>query len=176
MSHDILLIQKGDSVEFKRLFDEFYPSLCFFANKIIQQKDIANDIAQDAFIQYWEIKSDFHSIQAAKSYMFKYVKNRCLNFLRDNHFDYSVNLREIEKIASTVDFTMENETYQMIYDAIKSLTPTGKRVIELSMDGFKNNEIAKYLSITVNTVKTIKLRAYKALRAKLKGNFFNYFF
>ena len=152
MSHDILLIQKGDSVEFKRLFDEFYPSLCFFANKIIQQKDIANDIAQDAFIQYWEIKSDFHSIQAAKSYMFKYVKNRCLNFLRDN------------------------ETYQMIYDAIKSLTPTGKRVIELSMDGFKNNEIAKYLSITVNTVKTIKLRAYKALRAKLKGNFFNYFF
>ena len=173
MSHDILQIQKGDTVEFKRLFDEFYPSLCFFANKIMQQKDIANDIAQDAFIQFWEIKSDFHSIQAAKSYMFKYVKNRCLNFLRNNHIDNSVNLSEIEEIASTVDFAMEDETYQMIYDAIKSLTPTGKRVIELSMDGFRNNEIANYLRISVNTVKTIKQRAYKVLRAKLKGVIFN---
>jgi RNA polymerase sigma factor (sigma-70 family) len=73
------------------------------------------------------------------------------------------------------DFAFENEVYQLLYDAINSLPPNGKQVIELSMDGLKNKEIAKSLNISVNTVKTLKLRAYKFLREKLKKIYFNFF-
>jgi sigma-70, region 4 len=39
----------------------------------------------------------------------------------------------------------------------------------LTMEGLSNPEIAKELGVSVNTVKTIKLRAYRVLRERLKG-------
>jgi RNA polymerase sigma-70 factor (ECF subfamily) len=44
---------------------------------------------------------------------------------------------------------VENETYQLIHEAIKNLSPQGQRVIEYSLDGLKNADIAKELGITI---------------------------
>lgn len=44
-----------------------------------------------------------------------------------------------------------------------------RRVVILTMEGLSNPEIAKELGVSVNTVKTIKLRAYRVLRERLKG-------
>jgi RNA polymerase sigma-70 factor (ECF subfamily) len=70
------------------------------------------------------------------------------------------------------DNLVEEETYQIIFNAIRTLSPQAQRVIELSLDGLKNQEIANKLSISINTVKTIKLRAFAALRVELKDNIF----
>jgi RNA polymerase sigma-70 factor (ECF subfamily) len=67
------------------------------------------------------------------------------------------------------------ETNEIIYQAICKLSPQGKEVIELSLDGLKNEEIARELGISINTVKTIKQRAFKFLRKELKENVFALF-
>jgi RNA polymerase sigma-70 factor (ECF subfamily) len=68
------------------------------------------------------------------------------------------------------DNVIEQETYLLIHNAIRNLSPQGQRVIELSLDGLKNQGIADQLGISLNTVKTIKFRAFKSLRNELKGN------
>jgi RNA polymerase sigma-70 factor (ECF subfamily) len=175
MVPDYIQIQKGDTAAFRQFFEGFYPALCFFANKILLDEDVANDIVQEAFILLWEKKKDIRSLRSAKSYLFKFVKNRSLNYLRDNQSKNIANPEHPEPSFSYRDFVIENETYRLIYDAIKTLSPQEKRVIEFTLDGMKNPEIAKQLDVSVNTIKTLKSRAFKTLRTKLKGVSFHFF-
>ena len=75
-------IKNGKMEAFKKFFESFYPSLRLFANKYLSDSNSSNDIVQDAFVNIWDIKKDIHSINSAKSYVFKYAKNKCLNYLR----------------------------------------------------------------------------------------------
>ncbi len=170
MNNDIL--KNGDLAAFKLFFESFYPSLCLFANKYLKDRDVSLDIVQDAFIYLWNKKADFQSVNAAKSYLYQYVKNRSLNYLRDNEIRKRKELKDLESEVYFRDNMIEEETYQIVSDAIRTLPPQGQRVIELSLDGLKNQEIADQLGISINTVKTIKLRAFAALRNELKDNIF----
>lgn len=161
---------KEDS--FKPFFEGFYPSLCLFANKYTKDQEASSDIVQEAFFYLWNKKDDIDSIDSAKAYLFKYVKNRSLNYLRDRERRKNFNLQQLDSEIFFRDNLIEEETYRTIYDAIKKLPPQGQKVIELSLDGFKNQDIADELSISVNTVKTIKLRAFKTMREELKDNKF----
>ena len=82
-----------------------------------------------------------------------------------NHSDVK-NLRINEKSVQQV--IIEEEYYRQIYVAINKLSPERKNVILLSMDGLINKEIAEKAGISVNTVKTLKLKAYRFLRNELE--------
>lgn len=169
------ILKKGDVVGFKLFFESFYSSLCLFANKYLKDKDISLDIVQDAFLYLWNKNADFQSLNAAKSYLYQYVKNRSLNYLRDKDLRQRLELQNLQSETFFRDSLIEEETFKIISDAIRTLPPQGHRVIELSLDGFKNQEIADQLNISINTVKTIKLRAFAALRTELKYNIFVFF-
>jgi RNA polymerase sigma factor (sigma-70 family) len=63
---------------------------------------------------------------------------------------------------------IEEETHRLIYNAINELPAQCRKVLLLSINGLKNNDIAQELDITVNTVKTQKKIAYKQLKIMLK--------
>lgn len=168
----ILDIKMGNVNAFKQFFESFYPSLCLFANKYLKNSDESRDIVQDAFVSIWNIRKDVHSINSAKGYLFKYVRNRSLNYLRDQKQRKSLNFEQLNSEIFFRDNMIEEETYRIISEAVGHLPPQGQRVIELSLDGFKNQEIAEQLNVTINTVKTIKLRAFKSMREELKENVF----
>jgi RNA polymerase sigma-70 factor (ECF subfamily) len=165
-------LKKGDITAFKLFFESFYPSLCLFANKYLKDREVSLDIVQDAFLYIWNKNADFQTAGGAKSYLYQYVKNRSLNYIRDQELRKKVEIKDLESETFFRDTLIEEETYQIISDAIKTLPPQGQRVIELSLDGLKNQEIADHLKISINTVKTIKLRAFASLRAELKNNIF----
>lgn len=168
----ILDIKNGKVDAFKLFFESFYPSLCLFANKYLKDSDESCDIVQDAFVSIWNIRKDIHSINSAKGYLFKYVKNRSLNYLRDHKQRKCLNFEQLNTEIFFRDNLIEEEAYQSIYEAVSNLSSQGQRVIELALDGFKNKEIAEQLNVTINTVKTIKLRAFKSMREELKENVF----
>lgn len=171
----IIDISHGKVGAFECFFECFYPSLCLFANKYTQDHEISLDIVQEAFVYFWNKKADINSVNSAKAYLYKYVKNRSLNYLRDVEKRRSLNFEHLDSEIFFRDNLIEEETYRAIYDAIKNLPPQGQTIIEFSLDGLRNQEIAERLNISVNTVKTIKLRAFKTLREELKGNIFIHF-
>jgi RNA polymerase sigma-70 factor (ECF subfamily) len=165
-------IQKGDAIAFKQLFESFYPSLCLFANKYLNDHEVSQDVAQDAFLYLWNKNADFNSKNSAQSYLYRYVRDRSLNYLRNKKLRHQI---ELEKMGSEFFFRdnlIEEETYHIIYNAIRTLSPQMQQVIELSLDGLKNQEIADQLNISINSVKTVKARAFTALRVELKENIF----
>lgn len=157
---------------FKQFFEEHYPSLCIFANHYLQNEAASADIVQEAFVCIWIKRECIQGAAAAKSYLYKYIKNHCLNFLRDSKRHHEILKEQLESFDFYRDILIEREAYEIIYHAIKDLSFQKQQVIELSLDGLSNKEIAERLSITINTVKTIKQRAFRTLRKVLTPSLF----
>ena len=51
---------------------------------------------------------------------------------------------------------IETESYRIFYAAIETLSPQGREVIQLALDGLKNSEIAARLGIAESSVHTQK--------------------
>lgn len=165
-------IKAGDSRALKIFFESFYPSVCVYTIKFIKQQDVAEDIVQEAFLKFWKSKGKFNNIKSAKAFIYTSAKNACINYLKQKKFRDNINKNELAENNISYELIVEEETYRILYEAIKSLPPRMQEIITISLHGNKNNEIAEQLGISVNTVKTLKKNAYKELRAKLKGQVF----
>ncbi|MEA2105772.1 MAG: RNA polymerase sigma-70 factor [Bacteroidota bacterium] len=157
--------------DLKKFFDKYYRALCHFATSYIKDNSLAEDIVQDTFIYIWENKSSFSDEISTKVFLYRAVKNRCLNYNKHlsvkNAFANNQTLDRLEENLFYKNYIRE-ETIRLIYEAIESLYERCKNIIDLSLKGLKNEDIAKVLDLSVNTVKTHKKTAYKFLRIKLK--------
>ena len=167
------LKEKGiltDKQGFSKLFDEYYPALCAFANNYLKNHEIAEDLVQEVFVSLWSKKDILKDIFSIKSFLYTLVKNKCINELKhlkikEKHIVES----EKEEDNFFTDHIIEEETHRLIYNAINELPPKCKEIVLLSLNGIKNHEIAEELDISVNTVKTQKKIAYNQLRIKLQS-------
>ena len=165
-------IQQGNRVAFKQFFEGFYPSACVFAKKYLNDMAMAEDVAQDAFIEFWKKKERFSDYRAVKGFIYTVTRNNCLNQIRIRNLREEILRKELTSDDYFYELVQEEETYRIIYQAINNLANQSRKIILLSMKGYKNPEIAEELYISVNTVKTLKKNAYKELRNKLKDHVF----
>lgn len=167
-------LQKGNHQAFEQLFKQLYPSMWIVANKYVKNSDVAEDIAQEAFIKFWENCKKYDSLQMVKSYLYVSVKNLSLNYLRKEKNKESY----VEKAQTNPHFfsnaVLQEESYRLLYQAVEALPKRSASVIKLSLQGVKNKEIAERLNISVNTVKTLKYNALKTLKEQLKNHVFTF--
>ena len=157
-----------NEVEFQQFFEGFFPSLCIFAQKYVRDMDVATDIAQDAFITLWDGKDGFSNEGAAKGFLYTVARNNCLNLLKKKQIREDYHRLNVDTDAFFNDHVIEEETYRILYRVVAQLPPQSRKIIELSLQGMKNPEIATRLDISLNSVKTLKIRAYRSLRLKLE--------
>ena len=132
---------------FDRLFDRHYTSLWSFAFHYVKDKDIAEDLVQEAFIQLWDHLKGFDSFAAIRTELNVWLQNE---------------LREpLERKI------IEEEVFGSMYDAIYKLPEQTRKIVLLTLKGVSNPQIAEQLKISVNTLKTLKKRAYQYLRNEL---------
>lgn len=165
-------------VSLKSLFNEFYDRLVYFSFQLIKDKQQAEDIAQEAFIKYWNHKEDIAQEKCAiKNYLYSTVKNLSLNAVRHHKIVENYALKqqaaELTFDVSVIDSIITAEVIAEIHLAIQSL-PENYRLISLKgfLDGKKNQEIADELGMSVNTVKKQKQRALQLLRLKLTSDLY----
>ncbi len=163
-----------DSQAFKEIFERLFPYMCNLASRIVLDDDKAKDIAQEAFVKLWnKDDEEFESESSLKAYLYVLVKNACISELRKEKNKNTLSLDD-NVIVPEKDFLNEilrEETYQMLREAIAQLSPQAAQVVGLSLQGFGNQQIAEELDVTINTVKTVKKRAYKSLKEKLGYQF-----
>ncbi len=156
---------------FKEIFDIYSLPVKSYAFQYVEDDEIVEDFVQDAFLKVWMKREDFYFVAAIKSFLYTSVKNACLDYLRHQ----KVQRRNEPELIMWLteegeeEFILEEEIHAMVYDAIKDLSERSRRVVIMTMEGFSNPEIAEKLDVSVNTVKTIKLRAYRVLRERLRG-------
>ncbi len=148
---------------FKEIFKEFYTSQLFFASKLLSNRHDAEDVVQDVFLNIWRAKPVFKNELAFKSYLYLSTRNKCIDFLRKKRPMYeSVELAQ--EIPHEIDYLIKEEAFRILDKAIGTLSPQTQEVLNLSLKGLSVQEVAQALNVSVNTIKTVKLRAYKVLR------------
>ena len=153
---------KGDERAFKKLFDDFFKSSCAFVKRYIPDHGAVEDVVQETFINLWEKRGIYTDMVYFKAYLYKSLYNNALFYLRQH------------KISEDVDPGIEDNTetaLAAIIEEIDRLPSERRRIVELSMAGHTQEEIAEKLKISVNTVKTQKRKAFAFLRAELQHLF-----
>ena len=159
---------------FRELFSEFYNSLVLFAMGFVEQQDVAEDIVQEVLIRLWENRRHYQDITCLRSFVYTMIRNQSLNLIRNRkrssqHF----HLLPEEEENNFFNILVEEESNRLLFNAINTLAPQSAAIIQLSLQGLKNEEIARELSISENTVKVLKYRSLKKLRQLLHHRIFN---
>ncbi|MDQ1770626.1 RNA polymerase sigma-70 factor [Labilibaculum sp. A4] len=166
-------IKSGDSKAFEALFNQLYPSMCVLAREYVKDDGMAEDIAQEAFVKLWNARDRYEDITSVKSFLYVMVKNLSLNSLKrdklGSKFTESLDKEDYYYFNNRI---VEEETYRILQQAIDELPHRSAAIMNLSLLGVRNHEIAERLGISVNTVKTLKYNSMKTLRVKLKNYFF----
>lgn len=165
-----------DQDTFEQLFKTHFVHLCNFAYQYTNDTDAAKDITQKVFIHLWENRTQMDPQKALKSYLFTSVRNRSLNYIRDNK-KYRSRLLDVE--IEDLDLTFEEddlaleELKEKVQEALAELPEKCRQVFEMSrFQHMKYKEIAEELDLSVKTVEAHMSRALKGLKEHLKDYYF----
>lgn len=171
---DILKLLKADDPgTVKQLFHQFYPFLCNTVFRILKDRAIAEDLAQDTFFKFWEKRQSIDIQTSLKAYLRRMAVNEALYYIRKNkkfQKDREVEPSDLGGATETVEQTLlHQELEDKIGAAIQQLPPRCQEVFRLSrFEDLSYKEIAAKLDISIKTVENQMGKALKILRAALK--------
>ena len=171
---EILKLLKADNPEtVKQLFHQFYPFLCNTVFRILKDKALAEDLAQDTFFKFWEKRASIDIQTSLKAYLRRMAVNEALYYIRKNKKFQKDTAIEPGDLGHTTDTVEEKLLHQeleaKIGAAIKTLPPRCQEVFRLSrFEELSYKEIAAKLEISIKTVENQMGKALKILRAALK--------
>lgn len=163
-------IKTGDEKAFEALFRAYYPILCSYATRIVNDAAVAEEIAQEVFVKMWERKESLLIDASVKNYLFRSVKNSCLNHLRHikTEEEYIKHIQSDQHDYPEQDYESKKELLAKIESGIAAMPEKRREIFKLSrQDGLKYREIAEKLNISVKTVEAQMGLALKHLREKL---------
>jgi len=160
-----------DKAGFEALFKAHFSHLVNFSKQYVQEAQVAKDITQKLFIHLWENRSKMDPNQNLVSYLFTAVKNRSLNYIRDNK-KYRSKILDLDcgnfEIAPESDPFDAEVLKQRLEEALSELPEKCRLVFEMSrFKEMKYKEIAEELDIAQKTVEAHMSKAMRRLREKL---------
>ena len=160
--------------DFTEIYSNHFERLHRFASDFINSKEAANDIVQDIFIELWNNRDRIGDIKSINAYLFRLVKNRCLDYLKHsvhqkNYEEYAVwEFKARVDALSTMadDYVIANEMSDLLRNTVKDLPPRCRKIFLLSrIKGLKHAQIAEILNISENTVSVQLCIALRRIRS-----------
>lgn len=151
------------------LFRLYYAPLCSHAVRFVHDRQLAEDLVADVFLQFWAQKHYEHVTTSYRSYLFRAVRNRAYNHIRWE-FNRQEPIQEAtdRPDAETIQpdrLLLQDELQFAIEEAIRQLPQQRQRVLIMSrFEGKKYKEIAEEMGLTPKTVENHLLRGLSTLR------------
>lgn len=166
-------IQSGQTPAFEMLFKTYYQPLCRYANSYLKDPDGAEEIVQAAFIGFWEKRKSISIETSLKSYLYRAVRNSCLNELKHEQVKQKYfaqeSLKEEAQTPAADHLAIHEELDLKIRAAIMTLPEQCRLIFTMSrFEELKYQEIADQLNLSVKTVENQMGKALKIMRTQLK--------
>lgn len=154
-------LKKGDEESLEILIKRYLKPIYSFAFRFSEDRQAAEDIAQEVFIKTWRHLKKFDRKRKFKTWIFAIAKNTCFDWQKKKKtlpLFFAENVRESSPVI--------NESLDRI---LVKLSPKYRLVLFLRYnDHFTFREIAESLEESIDTVKTRHRRAIAILRKLLK--------
>lgn len=146
--------------------------MCRSANRILNDENLAEDLAQEVFYELWKRRSELSITLSLKAYLRRATVNKSLNYIRDyRKVRFELEDKVDEKTAQPlVSERMEAaELQEQIDRAIDGLPERCRIIFILSrFEDMTYNEIAELLGISAKTVENQISKALRLLRQILR--------
>ena len=183
--------QKEDRL-FENIYLSYFPKMKRFAQEYVISEQDAENIVQDMFAELWEkremftcqtirIAYLFDNEYMAKGFLYKTLRNKCLNHLRHKTIaletinnmqeEYNMTLRmNLDSLEAFEQHIFSDQDIEdLINRALDSLPTKCKEIFIMNkLEGKKQEQIATELNLSTNTVRNQISIAYKKLRNELK--------
>jgi len=160
-----------DVAAFEGVFRTHYAPLCDYVYSYVRSRAVAQELVQDLFLRLWE-RAPTAAETLAAPYLYTAARNRAVGHLRRERVaaawanDPACAARAAPPAAD--EPLREHELRAALDNAVAALPERCRLVFTLSRyRRLSNADIARMLSISVNTVEQQMWRALKTLRVKL---------
>lgn len=161
-------VNAGNPVDFKKIYDASMQMLFRISFKIVNDEEAAEDLVHDSLIKANEKALVFPSLNEAKYWLIRVVKNASLNYVKRKDREkkaYEKMLYEDHRKTETGESdVLKQEIINKTREALKKLPKNLQEVLILREYGDLNyKEIGKVLGITEGNVKVRIFRAREQL-------------
>lgn len=151
------------------LYKLFYPYGMSVAIRYMEEENAALTIVNDAFLKVFKNIKKFDRSKPFKPWFRRVVVNTAINQIKKNEkYRKETGMDEVKDIADREEI-LSQINYQELVALVQSLTSSYRAVFNMYViDGFRHDEIAKTLGISVSTSKSNLVRARRKLRELLE--------
>jgi len=167
----VALLQQRNNQAFTYLYDNYSGALFGVISQIIANKETANDVLQEVFINIWR-KIETYDLSKGRlfTWMMNIARNASIDKIRSKSWQNDLKNQSMPEDVNT----LENQSVKLNTDNVGIKKVLGKlkeeqrTLIELSyFQGYTHEEIAKGLNIPLGTVKTRIRSALLQLRSMI---------
>jgi RNA polymerase sigma-70 factor (ECF subfamily) len=168
-----LLLQKNQQA-FSYLYDNYAGALNAVIYRIVEEKELAEDILQEAFIKIWNNISSYDKSKGRLfTWMLNITKNLTIDTVRSKGFKKQSKILGDENSVNNlqdVNIGMDRFDSLGLRKQVSNLKSEYKIIIDMAyFSGFTQDEISKHLGIPLGTVKTRMRSAIQELRKQLQN-------
>jgi RNA polymerase sigma-70 factor, ECF subfamily len=164
----------GDAAALDEILRRYWPNMVRFATRIQGARDVAEDIAQDAFVQLWNSRATFARGGSITAFLYRVVRNLALNEVRHREVRdrFGSAERDVETpVALAPDEALDVQGLEeTVARAIAELPKRQRTVFVLARyEGLTHVEISKILGTSPQTVANQMTGALTHLRNALSS-------
>jgi RNA polymerase sigma-70 factor (ECF subfamily) len=170
----------GDTAAFDSLVVRHRQLVLSFVRRLMENSDRADDVVQETFMKAFAKLSSFQFRSSFATWLISIARNEAMMWYRSAQRRREVPIVRITRTGATIpmDFPdsrsnpellyCKKESYQLLSSAISRLNPDARAAIELSdIDERSNASVSIQLGISVNALKSRRVRGRSRLRQKL---------
>lgn len=157
LESSIISAQKGNLEAYGRIVQRFQDMAYGYAYSILGDFDLAEDAAQEAFIQAYRELGSLRDVQAFANWFRRIVFTQCTRLTRGKHLstvplEDAIDVPAPEEPAQVIE---ARDMRERVMNAVGSL-PEHERVVTtlFYINGYSHNDIAGFLDVPVSTVKS----------------------
>ena len=173
------LMGAGDRAAFARLYDRISGVLFATAYSVLNNKEAAEDVLQDAFLMIWEKAPLYDSTRGKPlTWAVTLTRNKSIDRLRglqrrrrlyDEAAQESLSGEQFDD-RDSLSAVISTERGTLVREALKQLSPEQREALELTFfKSLTQGEVATQLNLPLGTVKARVRRGMGRLREILEG-------
>lgn len=167
----IARVMEGDEKAWEHIAGLFYQPLVLFVNSMTHRMDIAEELVQDVFVNFWAKRDRIEINSSLKAYLYRAARNHTLNHIKRAKFEmnYQQSLKPDYSYNSTETKMSYSELEQKLNESIEELPESRREIFRLSrFEDMTYKEISDTLEIPVRQVHYQIGLALKELREKVQ--------
>ena len=167
--------QLGDKAAFEQLVIRHQDLVFSLAYKLTGNREMANDVAQEAFIRAWKAIEKFRGDSTFSTWIYRITVNTAWTLRKKAKKHITLNIDDtyepivIDEKKDPELVAINSDLSSVLINALDKIPIEQRIIVELkNIEGRSHKEIADYLGISVTAAKVRLHRAHQKLRQILE--------